>query len=134
MGSSPRNYLNNHNKQYHFSFFLFFYVISLCSMYPVHPQEDARPSSGVAIVRVLQAGAVSQPGPLELTCFPLSALLQIILYEVFLLCAQHVLPLLSAVVVRWKGTDTREAWRENEQREGYQYTLAAATGLPASGL
>lgn len=91
--------------------------VSLQPTYSVHPQEDAWPSSGVAIMRVLQARAVPQPGPLELTCFPLRALLQIILYEVFLLCAEHVLPLLSAVVVRWKRTATTEHGRRMSKEE-----------------
>lgn len=118
MGGSQKNY--NCQIPFFDAHTVSLLFVSLQSTHPVHPQEDAWPPSGVAIVRVLQARAVPQPGPLELTCFPLCALLQVILYEVFLLCAQHVLPLLSAVVVRWKWTATREAWRENEQRGGYQ--------------
>lgn len=123
---SEKTNLNEHDKRSdslrtltvlfaHHSLFLFCFCthtvsrrfLCLHSAHPVHSQEDAWLSPGVAVVRVLHPRAIPQPGPLELTRFPLGALLQIILYEVFLLCAQHVLLLLSAVVVRWKMDSNR---------------------------
>ena len=69
--------------------------------YPVHAEKYAGLPQRVAVVGVLEAGTLSQPGPLELTGLALQGLLQVILHEVLLLRTVDVLPLLDAVIIRW---------------------------------
>lgn len=97
------------------------------SSYPVHSKEDAWPSLRVAIVGVLQPRTVPQPGPLKLTRSPLWALLQVVLHEVSVVCAAHILPLLNAIVIcwKWKAERKRQRGREGEwvREEGINKSL-----------
>lgn len=105
----------------------YFSMPSWCP-YPVHSEQNTRPSLGITVVRILKTRTLAQPGPFELTGLPLGTLLQVILHEVSRLRAANVLPLLSSVVVRWR----RRRGKKKEERE--RERINKADSVPDSGL